>query len=54
MKNNAPFHVAFGMTREMADTFVFDRLERIAMTIVFGELEGARFNWANMEWEKPK
>jgi hypothetical protein len=54
MKNGAPFYVAFGMSREMADTFVFDRLERLAMTIVFGELEGAKFDWGNMAWKEPK
>lgn len=54
MKNNAPFHVAFGMTKPMADVFILERLERVAMSIVFGELEGAKFNWQQMAWEKPE
>ena len=52
MKNNAPFHVAFGITREAADVLVLDRFERMAMSIILGELEGATFDWRNMAWEK--
>jgi hypothetical protein len=54
MKNSAPFHVAFGMTSEAADVFLLDRFERVAMSIVFGELDGAKFNWRDFSWEKPQ
>jgi len=49
-----PFHTAFRMNREQADAMMLDRFERVALGIVFGELEGAKFNWSDFAWEKPK
>ena len=28
--------------------------DRLAWTIIMGELEGGTFNWRRMEWEKPR
>jgi hypothetical protein len=28
-------------------------IEVLAWTIIFGELEGGKFDWAKMDWEKP-
>jgi len=52
MKGGAPFHIAFGMTREEADRCILEPTERQALAIVFGELEGNRFNWQRMEFER--
>lgn len=52
MRNGVPFHVAFGMTREQADLVQLNWTERSAMSIIFSECEGAKFNWSRMEFEE--
>lgn len=44
VKNGVPYDVAFSLPAE----------ERVAYMIIFGELEGGKFDWARMDWEKPK
>lgn len=54
MKNGVPFHIALGMTRAEADALVLSKTERIAMSIMFGEIKGSKFNWRDFDWEKPQ
>lgn len=28
--------------------------ERLAMAVIFGELDGGHFNWSTGKWERPK
>ncbi|MBB5508158.1 hypothetical protein [Paraburkholderia atlantica] len=51
LKNGAPFHVAFDIDRSDVDSFRMDHVERRAMCIVMGQLEGGKFNWNSMEFE---
>jgi hypothetical protein len=44
VKNGVLFDTAFGMDDDW----------RQALCVVFGELEGMRFNWATMAFEEPK
>lgn len=44
MKNGVPYDVAFTMSP----------IDVQAHTIVFGELEGLKFNWATMRFEERK
>lgn len=43
VKNGVPFDVAFSL----------DDLDRQAWTIILGELDGQRFNFDVMSWERP-
>jgi len=45
VKSGVPFSVVF-------DVATLDPHERDAMSIVFSELDGARFNWQVWDWEK--
>lgn len=47
MKNGVPFEVAIGRTG-----VTLDRLERMAMSITFSELEGGEFDFNTMSWKK--
>jgi hypothetical protein len=49
-----PFHTAFGVTLEESDRMRLDRVERLAMTIIFSEFEGNIFDWRNMRWKDHK
>lgn len=42
VRNGVPFDVAFGL----------DEVTRAAWAIVFSEFEGAKFNWATMQFEE--
>lgn len=42
VKNGVPWDVAISLPAD----------ERAAFTIVFGQFEGGKFNWAAGEWEK--
>ena len=54
MRNNVPFHLAFGLTAAEADYLILDPIELAAMSIHFSEFEGARFNWSQLRFEEPK
>jgi hypothetical protein len=54
MRNGVPFHNALGMTSEEAARVRLDTVERTAMTIIFSEFEGNRFNWSTMTWDTSK
>ncbi|MBV8656623.1 MAG: hypothetical protein JO142_02250 [Burkholderiales bacterium] len=43
VKNGIPFDVAFGL----------DDMTRAAWCIVFSEMEGSKFNWDKMDFERP-
>lgn len=47
MKNGVPFHMVFKVDELM-------RHEKFAMTIVFSEFEGAKFNFDSWSWEEKK
>ncbi len=44
VKNGVPFDVAFGV----------DDVTRAAWSIIFSEMEGAKFNTRTMQFEDPK
>jgi hypothetical protein len=48
VKNGVPFDVAFAYVS--GDPLL--QAEGTAMAVVFGEMEGGRFDWKNMRWEK--
>lgn len=52
LRSGAPFHVAFGIDPQSVSTFQIDDIERHAMCIVMGQLEGGKFNWQSMEFEE--
>lgn len=47
MKNGVPFDVAIGRSGVK-----LDRLERMAMSITFSEMEGGEFDFNAMTWKK--
>jgi len=47
VKNGVPFPTVF-------DVVTLEPHERDAMSIVFSELDGAKFNWQNWQWEEQK
>lgn len=44
VKSGVPFDTAFALDDPM----------RQAFCIIFGEMEGGKFNWASMAFEEPK
>lgn len=54
MKNGVPIHVALGQVSDSPQPIKLDRVERMAMSIAFSELEGAEFDFATMSWKQPK
>lgn len=48
MKYGVPFDVAFAMSEGEPELNAMG----LAMTVIFGEFEGGKFNWENFEWEK--
>ncbi len=54
MRNGVPFHVAFGLSSRHAEALALDRTERAAMSVIFSEFEGNKFNWELMEFEETK
>lgn len=50
MRNGVPFEIALGPGAPKT----LDRVERIAMAVVLGQLEGGEFNWLARRWEEPE
>ncbi len=44
IQNGVPFDVAFSL----------DDIHRAAWSIIFSEMNGAKFNWNTMDFEEPK
>lgn len=40
--------IKFGISEERA--YTMDQGERIAYLVMFGEMEGGKFNWESMAW----
>jgi hypothetical protein len=54
VKNGVPIHVALGNPSDVPQRIQLDRLERMAMSIVYSEFEGGEFDFGSMSWKKPK
>ena len=52
MRNGVPFSVAFGMDAGDLDTYRMPDDVRIALSVVFGQFDGNRYNWATHKWEE--
>ncbi len=52
MKNGVPFQIALGKRFDDPNVVQFDKLERMAMSITFSELEGGEFDFNSMSWRK--
>ncbi len=52
MKNGVPFHVALGHRSDAPQPVQLDKIERMAMSITFSELEGGEFDFNSMSWRK--
>lgn len=50
MKNGVPMHVALGRDDPAVS---LDKFERMAMSIVFSEIEGGEFDFDTRTWKKP-
>jgi hypothetical protein len=53
VKNGVPIHVALGQPSDDPQPLKLDRLERMAMSITFSEIEGGEFDFNAMVWRKP-
>jgi hypothetical protein len=54
MKNGVPFHTALSMSKERADAWRIDEIERRAFSINFSIFEGGKFNWNTMRFEESR
>jgi hypothetical protein len=54
VKNGVPIHVALGQPLTDPKPFQLDRIERMAMSITFSEIEGGEFDFNVMAWKNPK
>lgn len=52
VRNGVPFSVAFGMDAGDLDTYRMPDDVRIALSVVFGQFDGNRYNWATHKWEE--
>lgn len=50
MKNGVPFRVAMGIADDRSEYLSPDI--RTGLAIIFGELDGGKFNWNTLDWEK--
>lgn len=50
LKFGVPFHIAFGLS--LQDAVEFGPGERVAFLVVIGEMEGNKWDWDRMSWER--
>jgi hypothetical protein len=52
VKNGVPAHIALGQKFDQPGPTRFDRTERMAMSIIYSEMEGNEFDFATMSWKQ--